>query len=549
MLGIKNLIKITSCGNDSEKIANLIYSGKFYQSDGLDVFNLGNNINWNYKHQNSSNTYQLYMHSLNLISFLCNGFELNKNKKYLIKAKNILHQWVNFDNSNSKKSKQAWCDHSVSSRAINIVYFYHICNGVIDMNNIPFASLLEKHAGYLADDRNYKKNNHGIMTDRALLVLAFFLKKHSLSSYWIEKSLSRLREAFIRDFSFQGVHLENSPDYHKIVHGKLFLQTEEFLCKFGYSLGDDIKSKIILGNKYYKYILKPDLYFPTIGDTSLGKMEKIKKETQSFYDPEAGIGILQGKRNNNLSDLTWISFVCGFSNKTHKHNDDLSFTLFYNSHDIFVDSGKYNYDNKDPIRKYMRSPLAHNTIAIEGENYSIDPNLATFEKLKITDYSSNKTYDYIKGINYCYNGSKLERSLLFIKPDFLIILDKFEGNIEKNYLQNFNLSPSIKIIDQFEQTVVLESFNSKIYIEQLAGFHKLKKYNGQKEKKRAIISEKFSQIKNTSQLEFSKKEKNGIFLTAIKMGEENNKVKKINYNEKNNLLSVSLQSLELSLII
>ena len=548
-IGVNNLLKLTSCGPNSENIANIILGGDFYHSSGLDVFHLGDSINWNYKHRNSANTYQLYLHSLNLISYLCNGYEVSKNKKYLTKAKDILVQWIAFNNSKRKKSNYVWCDHSVSSRAINIIYFYNLSAGVIEFEELNIPHLLENHANFLEKDSNYRKNNHGIMSDRALAALAVSMKKNPRSKSWIKKSIRRLKEAYSRDFSNKGVHLENSPDYHRIVHGKLFLQTEDFLNKHGYSLGKDIKNKIKLGTEYYKYILKPDLSLPLIGDTSLGTMKKIDKVFDSFCDKEAGIGILQWKSNENIFDSTWISFICGYGNKTHKHLDDLSFTLYYKSDDIFVDSGKYNYDRKDPIRKYMLSPLAHNTLTIEGDSYKIETDRADHRKIGIANFTSNDKYDFIKGINYSYENSRLERSLLFIKPSLLIILDKFEGANEKKYLQNFNLSPQVKIIDHNGNKITLKSKNSQIQIEQLAGFQKLSKYYGEKEKNRAIISEKFSRIINTKQLEFSKQSKKGIFLTVIRMGDKtvSERKEKIQFNENTNILTVANEALNIKI--
>src|SRR5690606_612584 len=123
----------------------------------------------------------------------------------------------------------------------------------------------------LYQDSIYPKNNHGIMMDRALISLHLVLLKHPKSALWLEKGISRIREAFHRDFSYKGVHLENSPDYHSMVM-KMFVKIEEFLSKNNLTLGNDIVKRIELTKEYMKYIVKPDNTVPLIGDTSLSRV-------------------------------------------------------------------------------------------------------------------------------------------------------------------------------------------------------------------------------------------------------------------------------------
>src|SRR5699024_4387573 len=200
---------------------------------------------------------------------------------------------------------------------------------------------------------------------------------------------------FSRDFSYKGVHLENSPDYHSLVQ-RLFLSIEKFLKANHLSLGNDLTDRMEDIARYFQYAVKPDQKVPLIGDTSTASKMKTKKLFESFVDEEAGIAYLQQKNEKNAVKSTWISFICGYGSSTHKHKDDLSFTLYYNGNDIFVDSGKYNNSPREKTKQYMLSSFSHNTLAIEGKTYEIKEPQENRNKLKITGYYTTPLYDRIK---------------------------------------------------------------------------------------------------------------------------------------------------------
>ncbi|WP_213810183.1 heparinase II/III family protein [Jeotgalicoccus sp. WY2] len=86
-------------------------------------------------------------------------------------------------------------------------------------------------------------------------------------------------------------------------------------------------------------------------------------------DYEAGIAIIHNENKVEPVNSAYLTFKSGYQNKTHKHYDDLSITYYNDGHDILVDSGKYSYDMTNPIRDYIISPEAHNTIYIKNKEY------------------------------------------------------------------------------------------------------------------------------------------------------------------------------------
>jgi hypothetical protein len=548
-INLDNLVKLTGLTEDTKRVADLILENQFFLTKAIEIVDFSKGINWNYTPSKSANTYQLYLHTLNVVSYLVNEFEAAGDLVYLEKAYDLIKSWSEYHHSNDPKSNKVWADHPAASRVINIVYFYNMAIEKIELDESFIFKLLLEHARFLADDNHYNKNNHGIMVDRALITAGLALRKYELSQQWIEKGIYRIREAFFRDFSAKGVHLENSPEYHSMVLNKLFIQTQTYLVKNGLSIGEDIEEKLEMAKNYFPYLMKPNHSLPMFGDSGVHWIKKVQKNYDPFIDIQAGIAVMQAKLLRKPVHSTWISFICGYGSKTHKHQDDLSFTLFYKGKDIFIDSGKYNYDKKDKLRNYITSPLAHNTITAEGQSYKIAPPQLNRDKIKITDFTSNSVYDYVKGMNYAYEDIQLERAIVFIKPNIIILLDKVRSEKKNKYLQIFNLAPHISVKSSTNQSVLLESNGEPIEILQMVGSEEVRLYEGDRKTPRAVISEKFGTLIDNKQVEFVKSGENTHFLTAVKLGDGIERLKSLRYNERNGLLKIELSKRKFDIII
>lgn len=538
------ILKLTSINDATIENADSIVDNQFILYGSLDSVTFKNGVDWDYKHHVSPNTYQLYLHSLMPISFLGNAYEETRDSTYIDKAVEILQDWIHFENGNHNNNF-AWYDHSSAYRTHNLIYLY-LCLYDSGFDHSYLDNLIIRHADYLYSDEFYRKNNHGVMMDRALIQLGI-VYKYTESKNLINKGLYRLKDNFYNNYSSRGVHLENSPEYHSVVE-KLFISIEDFLNKYDLTLGQDIIGKYGLIEDYYKYIVKPDGFLPTIGDSSKKKFNNVKKVYSSICDIDAGISILQSENALNPKDSTWLSFVCGYSTLTHKHVDDLSITLFYNGDDIFVDSGKHSYGSS-PARKYVRSAKAHNTVVVNDKNYKLPDPIAAKKMISITDFTTNNIYDFVKGKNLSYEGVQIERSLLFLKPDICIILDKMVSKKKNKYSQLFTLGTDISVIQSNTNHTIIKAPNSEIHIEQMNKVEKAIVHKGNKNTPYAVISEKFSQLTETNQLEFIQRGEYSFFLTVIKMGAGKERISNIKFDSIKSVLSFELDSSPFSFVI
>jgi hypothetical protein len=386
--------KRSNPGGASIEIAdNLINNNEmfFYEIWDDFVFNK-NELDWS-EDPYQDKTWKYYFHSLRMVSFLMNAYELNGNITYLEGAQWFIESWIEHNPSPEQQaSTSAWDDHSTANRISTFIYFWdYYRNSEICESEFAnqFLTALNLHGEFTANEDNYSwGNNHGIFQDRALMQLSVLFPNFEGSSEWLETSISRLSYKTETDVTSTGVHKEHSTWYHYEVL-RLFMDISKFGHYYNIS-NNGLDSTIYDMQEYLVHIAKPNGRVPMIGDSQSDYVlgitdEEITNEhylylvsngnegeeivANSVVYQDAGVAIF--KNNWSAAPPIYFALFNAFHSSAHKQSDDLSFVLTYQQTDYFVDSGKYNYVESDPYRIYMRSIFAHNSIAVDGESYSV----------------------------------------------------------------------------------------------------------------------------------------------------------------------------------
>ena len=190
-------------------------------------------FNWGVQHSKIPNTFQLYLQSLNPVIVLARAFELKRDRAFLQFGMRLIKSWSNYrQRTPQSQNRYLFNDHSVALRANNLMYFGKVCHehGFWDERLTGLlAEIIGECGAWLYDDRHYTKNhNHGIMQDEALLHIGCLLKRKD----YIQHAKERLKGQWADAFNEEGIHQENSPEYHSIVTG-LFRSVADFLTKIG----------------------------------------------------------------------------------------------------------------------------------------------------------------------------------------------------------------------------------------------------------------------------------------------------------------------------
>jgi hypothetical protein len=138
-------------------------------------------------------------------------------------------------------------------------------------------------------------------------------------------------------------------------------------------------------------------------------------------------------------------FLAGFNSISHKHRDDLSFTIYGYGEDWLVDAGMYKYDERDAFQQYARSARAHNTVSIDNVDFPIVRSLVG--TTKITHCYSGVDAAFVEASTRAYAGVKFSRKLLFIRPNIWIVEDHLEdmNNATHDFVQHFHFAPDKKV--------------------------------------------------------------------------------------------------------
>lgn len=491
---------------EREKI-EAFFENRLIVRKGFAPIDISKGIDWNHQHENNANTYQTYLHSLGIVNALIIISKADGNERLQKYARDIILNWYSIDHT--KGNNHAWKEHPVSSR-LNYILEFQKTSKNFKLPESLFEELVISHCDFLYNERNYRFNNHGLMMDYALLNAASFIKERDRKTMYVDKSLYRIRYALRRDFSRKGVHLENSPEYHRMVL-VIFRKIERKLKELKTPLGKQETEILNLAQDYKNYVIQPNLLYPIIGDTGHIPDFKITKSFKDFYDSESGIAILNNKNNVVPENSTMLTFKSGYHSKTHKHYDDLSTTLFLDGKELLVDSGKYSYNSKDPVRQHIISPQGHNTICIKDESYKLTNPLKDQFSLKLLKLSKKKDYKLISGINKLYTDANLTRHNVLTKEKIYIVLDRVIGRDKIVSQQNFNINENATVnkLNKYTFEIIIEdeTFILKTF----------KRHDAEikSEIEKGYVSREFSKYVENRRIVLSQHSSNATFITAI----------------------------------
>src|SRR5699024_11057338 len=142
---------------------------------------------------------------------------------------------------------------------------------------------------------------------------------------------------------------------------------------------------------------------------------------------------------------------------------DLSINLFMDGHDIFVDSGKYNYENNNSERKKIISPEEHSTLLVENKHYKLTNSQKDKLNLAVNKYINKNRYKIVAEYDNMYSSTYLSRTCVLTKSDDLIIYDSINSKLNQNYTQNYIMNPEVKVV-KIDNTKFEIEINNIVYV-------------------------------------------------------------------------------------
>ena len=365
-----------------------------------------------------SGTFAYTWHALHLAIALMVFGHREARLDSLVAARDLITQWITANYIPvSTANKYIWYDHGAAERLMALILaknfslinnFDSRYNRLLDDVITGHVQLLESDAFY-AHNQNTRYHNHAWFQDLSLIAYAVFDSQSSFGERVYEKATDRLEDQFnnlvCRDSGY-AVFVENSSGYHKGIERLVRFAGD--LCKLS---GRESSIPLIANelSSWTRFFQYPNGMAPTTGDTIRQAAENFSSENKDSDSnahltvlSKAGYGVIKGSANGSAY---MISMISSSLVDTHKHEDNLSITLWFAGVEWLSDPGFISHEYEEENNKFLRSSKAHNCIYLEGPDYSKEPGLSII--------SGNLFEDSIvlKGEHSCYSGFTVKRNL------------------------------------------------------------------------------------------------------------------------------------------
>lgn len=431
-------------------------------------------------------SWNFHIHSWDMLDAILTTHSETKNVDLLQAAQEVALDWFNYLENAEELSPFTWYDMAVGLRAYRLAYLFEASEAAGILNEQDSAILwrgLEAHQKYLADDSNIVfHNNHGFYQAAGQLAMGRrFAQRSELMDQARIQGRERLRSMLKTQFAADGVHLEHSPDYHRMVYSTLrgvldagliddpdilafadkieealywFVQPNQRLANFGDS---DYRSVAMsVKNASERWRTDPMRYAASGGQCGNSPREGLAAFEQGGYfvvkTPLAG-------EDSNPETWGYLAQQAAFHSRTHKHADTLSLVWHEHGHDILVDSGRYGYLGKaeqgselwkdghwysDPKRVYCESTRAHNTVEFDNKNFPRKGIKPPGSLIGRHQSDSNGVYMLESEARH-QRGLRHARVIFYQPGKWLIVFDWYKSNLGIKHVprQWFHFAPEL----------------------------------------------------------------------------------------------------------
>lgn len=354
---------------------------------------------------------------------------------------------------------------------------------------------LHDHGQYLAEKFIGWRgiSNWGVLESHGLFALSVFAPEFTLSAEWQELSMSRLKKTARLQVYKDGVHWEQSPMYHnEVLHcfmdnyilarnnniefdqtiietAHKMLYADLYMAKpnhrqplQGDSDDTDLRDLITTGAVLFEdSVLKfggySQLHFDQIWDLGLDglriydQLEVKSPEQDSFALSASGNYFM--RTGWNEEDL-YLHFHCGPLGSNHGHADMLHIDIHAYGKDLLTDTGRYNYSDGTPLRGMLKHCSAHNTTMVDGIEFT--EYLESWAYGRVAEpygmqWISEPLFNYAEGghTGYLHLDDPVYplRRILFVKPNYWILIDSFRCKEQHTFTQRFHFPPGDIAID------------------------------------------------------------------------------------------------------
>ena len=321
--------------------------------------------------------------------------------------------------------------------------------------------------------------NHRTLELCGIFLASVVFPEFAESAEWLRWSKDELVKNIQSDLQPDGVHCEQSTDYHHLVL-KNYLWIKNLAVLNQIEMPEPFDQLVKKALEFSLYSHRPDGMIPALSDGDSRCFLDLLQQGYELYGgedllygasrgakgqppamrskgfPHSGYYVLRsgwGNQTETYQDERYLIFDCGpLGAGNHGHLDLLSFEAYAYGTPLIVDPGRYTYDESGPVnwRVRFRSTAAHNTVLVDGRNqtrYEWKKNRYKISgpepDREIKAFIHKPGLDYLHGVARSHEYPVVhERKVLFINGEYWVIVDLLRATESHTYDLLFHLSPS-----------------------------------------------------------------------------------------------------------
>ena len=343
---------------------------------------------------------------------------------------------------------------------------------------VPFLESLHGQIAYLREHVTQARN-HRTLELCAIFLAAAVFPEFAESREWLTWSQAELLRNIQSDLQPDGVHCEQSTDYHHLVL-KNYLWVNKLARLNQIEMPEEFDRLVKKALEFSLYCHRPDGVIPALSDGDSRCFLDLLQQGYELYGgedlryvasrgtegqppatrskgfPHAGYYVLRsgwGNQNTTYQDERYLIFDCGpLGAGNHGHLDLLSFEAYAYGSPLIIDPGRYTYDESGPVnwRVRFRGTAAHNTVLVDRRNqtrYEWKKNRFKISGPEpdrtVVDWISEPGLDYLHGVAVSHEYPVIhERKIVFINGEYWVVLDLLRAQEPHQYDLLFHLSPA-----------------------------------------------------------------------------------------------------------
>jgi hypothetical protein len=286
----------------------------------------------------------------------------------------------------------------------------------------------------------FRPGNWQIVGAASLYHIGVCFPEFSESESWRQRGVEFLKMHAERDFFFDGGHGERCWGYGHMSLGGIAEFFRAAMRHKRLDAADQAYWRLFLkrGYQWFAASTAPGNYQLNYGDGHIAPAANIIAEALELL-PELGtepglLGIDRTKsailrpsgyafmRHGDAADAPFMSINFGGWGGGHTHQDLLDFSIWRFGRPLIEEVGRFgSYDN--PLEPFFRSEEAHNQIVLEN----VLMNRREHQGRDVL-WLSTEAADFFSGWHEAYPGARVQRQIVFVKPDYWVVYDSVRAD-------------------------------------------------------------------------------------------------------------------------